>query len=112
MPKKRSVKAVKVVRISDDADLFKMTSGLGSDYSSVLLFTDTRAVHCPDGTPRFVYRNLDRAFPLFAHDWNATIGGVVNGLRNLQAKVGVDAKKNVVQLYQGLGKLNAALEQN
>jgi len=82
----------------------------GSVWSPILISRgDFKQITCPDGTPVFVIKNLDKAFPIFAKEWNATVGVVLNYLKDLAAKVGVDVKQKVVKIHDSLDQINGDL---
>jgi hypothetical protein len=57
---------------------------------SWLPFSKQRTVRCPDGTTRYVYKNPDDAFPLFAHDFKARADAAVKAVEGLDAQLGLD----------------------
>jgi len=89
--------------------LSNLAVSLGSDYTSVMLFGDFDVRKCPDGSPVAILKNLDKAFPLFAKEWSTTVGIVIEGLKKLTAKLGVDLKQRIVKLYENLDQINGDL---
>jgi hypothetical protein len=108
--RKKRTKAT--IEISGDTDLSKLAVSLGSFSPSTALLGDFKMIKCPDGTPVAIIRDLDKAFPRFAADWTATVGGTVSRLKGIAAKVGIDVRKRVVNIYDSLDRISGDLAQN
>jgi len=87
-----------------------MLISAGAVQAPVFLFGgDFKKITCPDGTPVFVVKDLDKLFPIFAKEWNSTIGLVLTYLKDLAAKVGIDVKEKVVKIHDSLDQINGDL---
>lgn len=91
-------------------DVSTLATSLGT--SQRALFREITFKTCPDGTPYTLLKHPEKAFQIFGSDWDANIGVAVDKLQGFAAKVGIDLKKRVKALYEGLDAINAAFAQS
>jgi hypothetical protein len=70
---------------------------------------EMRRVKCPDGTDRYVLRDIDRVFPLFAPDWARQAKAAAAALNGLTASVEASVKTHVQGLFFQLDEANRSL---
>ena len=75
-------------------------------------FGKTRLIKCPDGSLRYVYKNMDDAFPLYAKDWKARFDVAVKGLQTIQGSLGGELAHGLSGLLVMLNESNASLQFN
>ena len=74
------------------------------------LLGKTRKFHCPDGTPRLVYRDSDDAFPLFLGEWTTRVEATVKALESLQGSLGGELTHQVAGLLYCVDETNVSMQ--
>ena len=74
------------------------------------LFWKIRKIKCPDGSFRYVYRNIDDVFPLYAKDWKARFDLAIKGLQTLEGALGGELAHKLSGLFFMLNDSNASLQ--
>jgi len=102
---------MKSVRDTDKIDASRLALSVGAT-ELLALSSDLIFKTCPDGTPYTVLKHPENAFKIFGSNWDATIGVTLDKLKGLAGKVGIDIKKRVTTLYDGLDGINGFLAQS
>ena len=69
----------------------------------------TYDVTCPDGSVKTVYRNIDKAFPLYIQGWQADLAGNVKLPEIANAELRAKYESPIQGLLYGLDELNHGL---
>ena len=72
-------------------------------------FSKRYHIHCPDGTIKTVYKNVDNAFPLFIPGWKGDIGADIKGLEQASANVRATYEGKIQGLLFSLDDRNQSL---
>ena len=72
-------------------------------------FGKMSSVHCPDGSVKSVYRNVDHAFPLYIPGWQGDLKGEASGLQEIKGTLAAGYATKIQGLLFGLDDLNQGL---
>lgn len=73
-------------------------------------FGKIRKIRCPDGSEKYVFRDPDDAFPLYAKDWSARLEATVKALTKLQGGLVLNLKKNIEGFFFELDEANRSMQ--
>jgi hypothetical protein len=73
------------------------------------LFGKTYRVKCPDGSHKWVHRNVDDAFPLYIKGYQGDVNAELTGLSEVSASAGATYATKIQGLLFGLDELNQGL---
>jgi hypothetical protein len=74
-----------------------------------LPFLKTYTIKCPDGSTRTVYKNIDKAFPLYIPGWNGKFNANIEALKGAPVNLNADYQSKIQGLLYSLDDLNQNL---
>jgi len=87
-----------------------MLSKLMQNGAICLVGSKIKRVKCPDGTTRYVYKDLDDAFRLELKDWSAAFKAQLNSLKLQELETSLEFQKQVSGLLMELDEVNRSLQ--
>jgi hypothetical protein len=69
-----------------------------------------RQVDCGNNRMRFVFKNIDHAFPFYFKEAKASVAGTISGLHNLKGKIGAQYEEKIHHLLVKVNENNASVQ--
>jgi hypothetical protein len=72
-------------------------------------FSKTYAVKCPDGSVKYIYKNIDHAFPLYIPGWQSKVVSGLEGIESIKANISADYTTKIQGLIFNLDEFNQGI---
>jgi hypothetical protein len=69
-----------------------------------------REIRCPGDHVRFVFKNVDHAFPYYFRTAKASVAAAVSGLKRVKGKIAADYESQIEQTLFSIDNKNATLQ--
>src|SRR5688572_8995044 len=70
----------------------------------------SRTVVCPDGTKRYVFRNIDRAFPFYCRQIKASTSAALEGIKDIKGNLGAQYEGEIKDILFSIDEKNGTTQ--